>query len=49
MGKTEFVGMRIEPEMLEKIDDLAKKEKRSRSNMIEILLEEALSARNKKR
>jgi hypothetical protein len=44
MGK-EQISIRIEPETLRKIDELAAKEKRTRNNMLEVLILEALNAR----
>jgi hypothetical protein len=39
------ISIRINPETLQKIDELAAIEKRSRNNMLEVLVSEALEAR----
>jgi hypothetical protein len=44
MGK-EQISIRLEPEILQKIDELAANEKRTRNNMLEVLILEALEAR----
>jgi hypothetical protein len=44
MGK-EQISIRLEPEILQKIDELAATEKRTRNNMLEVLILEALEAR----
>jgi hypothetical protein len=44
MGK-EQISIRLEPEILQKIDDMAGKENRTRNNMLEVLIREALNAR----
>jgi predicted transcriptional regulator len=41
----EFVGLRLPPEIIDKIDELAKKETRTRANMIEVLLQKELKVR----
>ena len=46
MGK-EQLSIRLEPDVLKKIDDLAAKETRTRNNMLEVLVIEALEARSK--
>jgi len=45
MGKEQF-SVRIEPDILQKIDELAETENRTRNNTIELLVLEALKARN---
>ena len=45
MGK-EQISIRLEPEILSKIDELATKETRTRNNMIEVLIQEAINARD---
>lgn len=47
MGKEQF-SIRLEPEILQKIDELAAKENRTRNNMLEVLVIEALKAREGK-
>lgn len=42
---TKQMNMRVEEELLEKIEYLAKKEKRKLSSMAKILIEEAIEAR----
>jgi hypothetical protein len=44
MGK-EQISIRLEPEILQRIDELAANEKRTRNNMLEVLIHEALKAR----
>ena len=44
MGK-EQISIRLEPETLNKIDELAAKETRTRNNMIEVLIQEAITTR----
>ena len=44
--KSQWVTMRIDPELLEKIDRMAAKEERSRSNMMSILLKKAVAQTN---
>jgi hypothetical protein len=44
MGK-EQISIRLEPEILQKLDGLAAIEKRTRNNMLEVLISEALKAR----
>jgi hypothetical protein len=44
MGK-EQLSIRLEPETLRHIDELAAKENRARNNMIEVLISESLAAR----
>jgi hypothetical protein len=44
MGK-EQISIRLPPEILKKIDELAAAETRTRNNMLEVLILEALSAR----
>ena len=39
-------GFRLEDELVEKIDEIAKKENRKRSNMVETLLYEAVRRRD---
>jgi hypothetical protein len=41
----EQISIRLEPAILKKIDELAKNENRTRNNMIEVLILEALKAR----
>lgn len=45
-NETQIVNVRIEGAVLESIDRMADFEKRSRSNMIQVLLDEAVEARN---
>jgi hypothetical protein len=45
MGK-EQISIRLEPEILQKIDELAASENRTRNNMLEVLVLEAFKARN---
>jgi metal-responsive CopG/Arc/MetJ family transcriptional regulator len=40
MKKREFIGLRVEAELLEAIDNMAKKQRRTRSNMVEFILKE---------
>jgi hypothetical protein len=47
MGK-EQISIRLPPEILRKIDELAAAETRTRNNMIEVLVLEALKAREEK-
>jgi hypothetical protein len=44
MGK-EQISIRLEPEILQKIDELAGNENRTRNNMLEVLILEALKTR----
>lgn len=44
-SKREYVSMKLLPEIIAAVDALAGQENRSRSNMIEVLLREALAAR----
>lgn len=41
----EFIGLRIEEEIVQKIDHLARLEKRPRSMMIRVLIDEAIEDR----
>jgi len=47
MGK-EQISIRLSPEILEKIDELAASETRTRNNMIEVLIQEAINAREER-
>jgi hypothetical protein len=47
MGK-EQISIRLKPEILQTIDELAASEKRTRNNMLEVLILEALEARKPK-
>jgi hypothetical protein len=44
MGK-EQISIRLDPEILQKIDELAGNENRTRNNMLEVLVLEALKLR----
>jgi hypothetical protein len=44
MGK-EQISIRLPPEILQKVDELADTETRTRNNMLEVLILEALKAR----
>jgi hypothetical protein len=46
MGK-EQISIRLPPEILQKVDELATTETRTRNNMLEVLILEALKAREK--
>lgn len=48
MART-HVGVRILDEQLQAIDEIAERERRSRSNVIEVLIAEALAARRRSR
>jgi metal-responsive CopG/Arc/MetJ family transcriptional regulator len=43
MNKKEFIGFRLESELLSEIEKQAKKEGRSKSNLIQIALKEYLN------
>jgi hypothetical protein len=45
MGK-EQISIRLDPEILRKIGELAANEKRTRNNMLEVLVLEAFETRN---
>lgn len=45
-GMTVQIGVRLEEVLLEKIDSLAKKENRTRTNMVDTLLREAIENRD---
>lgn len=45
MPVTPTISLRIDPELLERVDASADQERRTRSNMIEKLLQEALDVR----
>jgi metal-responsive CopG/Arc/MetJ family transcriptional regulator len=46
MGKDQ-ISIRLNDELLAKVDAFAEAENRTRSNMIEVLIKEALTARSK--
>ena len=48
MNDTTVISMRVSPEIKRAIEILAEAEKRSKNNMIRLLLEEALNARARK-
>ena len=45
MGK-EQISIRLPPEILQKVDELAANETRTRNNMLEVLILEAIKARD---
>lgn len=45
--KTNYLGIRLEPETLAALDEVAKKERRSRSDTLRILIEDAIAERNR--
>lgn len=47
-GKREYISLKMLPTLIAAIEKLAASENRSRSNMIEVLLQEALAAREGK-
>jgi hypothetical protein len=47
-GKREYISLKMLPALIAAIEKLATTENRSRSNMIEVLLQEALAAREGK-
>ena len=45
----EFVGIRLDPEEIQRLDEVAKAEDRSRAYVVRTLMKEALQARDEKK